>query len=1419
LLLKISKKIINFISYKCKYLKNRIFYISLLLLTNSYAQLFTFKNYNHKDGLILSSLLSIAQDKDGAVWLGTDGAGLQRFDGYKITTPNESVSENEHHVTSIDAIGDAVYFSSRYQGVYQLRNNRYEKLKIQQNRVGDYLAYKKQKTNHVIVGSKKIRVISNNGYREKFWSRIITGLIQFQEINGLIFIIEEKESFVVKDNQIIRIHDWLKIDNEAPFSFFTFSNKEITFYTKTNSKAYHVNLNKQNEIISLSEKTILYPKTSALKNVYCKKNKLIILDSSNNIFYSHKNKFKFLPKNHSFEGVDFEKVFIDQHNDFWAVSSSSGFFKISEAPFTKINLHEVYQNPLISFIYKSKKNEVFLSDFNKKTFVSSFQKSTFETYDFRIYSQTIFQSKLIFATNLGLMVYEKEKFSLFNKINSKTIFVFGVGNKLFYGVEKEGLYVYENNKTTKINECEASHVYTAQLNNFQSKIYFGTNDGIYEYVLADNSITYLNSSIKVKGSYAGISTIDSYGIIWFSFDKTLLGIKKNGNYCVIDDAKYFKSTLFYSLNSDQYGNIWIGTNQGVTKLKLNENGSVIGSKTFNSENGFEGYEAHMRSSFQDSKNIFIGTIEGLFMIKPKLLENLMVPPKPYIHQTTVKNSKFSVYDEDLIKVNYTSINPKISGVQYTYRLKGKNNRWSPLSSNTSAYFANLSDQNYVFQVKATYDGYKYSPIAVFKININIPFWKSTWFILLFILSITTANFILLNRSRSFYKDAAIKIDNYFISQKMKSLILVFAFISTTLTYLFAHKLDLLIPKMNLLNAILALELFVLILISFSRFNAFNIKTYSLKIVLYSVMIHAFIGLYYSNIHSFYVIVACLCASLAPIILQTINRILFFVILELLASFTIFFIIDDAIYNNLLFLIAIIISTMLSLFTAFIFNESFQKLYFTSSLINNAQLFVMVINEVNEVIFVNETFRKRFLKKSTEFTNQKINQLEQFLFNVNSKQIDYNKLLDKGKINQMLLITNEKKSIWVEWTTEHYEKGRKVLLGKDISNTKILENEREILLNKTTDSIVFKVDIFGKITDYNQKFENLFSKENNSLIGLDTSSILYDEDKNEVVKYFENQFKQHLPTSHYCFRVKDKFGNIRWIEQFTSILYEVGSTKLIVGFVCNSKDISELKQLKTEVFELKNQQLSDYSNINYLQKSFLMNKQHLSAVFSEAYVISKPKKIYSTNYFYSKILNEYKIFVYSNCDSEGIISSILSLYGSIILDDCISSYTTLDPGQLLNDFEQKIKDRFNNYIENSFRLKFDLTILILHKSTNKIVYASSGGKFLSIHRNDVFVHSGESRKIGENDTLEFNSYHTYELLQNKIDFLIFFTNDFVHQQSEKSSKPFTLKRLLTYFKQNEEKTLKEKIDGLDELLSKWKGNSTQISDITIVGIKI
>lgn len=1402
-------------------MKKRILIFFLFCGFLAKSQLLTFKNINHENGLSLSSVLSLTQDKYGYIWIGTDGFGLQRYDGKVVKTVNLDLTNNEHHVTYIDPVDNGIYFSSKFGGFYQFLNNELKEILPDQSDFGDRFAIKKIGNTLFLMGSKKMKLYRGGKIiKEVLLSPKFNNIVQILEVPQGVILITNNRTYYITESKILELSKWINKEIN-PIACRYFDNK-IEFFELNKADKTVVNLGKSGEFKSLENKKLIARFNFPFYKVFSKDKQLFALSPTNEIYSLRNNLLKYIPKNTSKTNFKFSYLFIDQNYDYWASSSNSGLFKISDEPFTKIELENTYQNQLIRFIYRNNSNDLFLSTFDEETYISSYNSKNFVKYDLTIYGKTLFKGKEIFATNRGIERFNKGVFSPLNgiRINKKTVFVYAHKEKLYYSTEDDGLFQFnsETGKTIQIlKPDQASHVYTAQIDFNQNKIYFGTNNGIYMFSTVNLAAKAVNVNFKVKGSYAGVSCVDSYGTIWFSYDKKLVGITKREEYLVIDNKKFFKSTLFYSLNADPYGNLIIGTNIGITKLKIDHLGNVINYFEYNSNNGFNGFETHMRSTFQDGKIIYVGTIEGIFSINTEKLEYFPNPPMPIIFQQKEKRNNSFNSDEDLIKLNYMALNPKLMGIQFTYRLKGKSNYWSELSPKTEAYFSNLSDQEYIFQVRSTYDGLTFSPIASYKIVKNTPFWKTKWFILFLILSIALANIIVLDRSKSFELSQVVENQDIEITSKIRSIILAFGLVANTGAHYFASLVEEL-PNFLVLNVFVAFILTLLFLLSIFKHPFMKLNTHLLKIGLFVIIGQCFLSAYISAIHPLYVVIISLVTAITPFILNRISEVIMFSVLQLISVVAIVFLVDKSIYNEILFLIAIIVSICLSIFITYIRNESLQKLIFISEIINKGKVIAIAFDKTNRITYISENSASSLNINPLAFLGKSISELNQFVFHSLSKRkIDLTHEFKDEENHIIPMKLQDGSEIWMEWSCRIFSKKSKVIFGQDISERIKIKNSYETLIKGSKDLIYF-LDVNGIFLEGNEQFYEILGYEKNELLGRDAIFLIKEENQVSVRSFFKNQFKCKTPITYFETKICTKDGTEIWVGQHTTILFEMGSEKMVKGFLCLARDIRDKKR-QEEIIELQQEKIvAEIKYVKEIQANLIVNRVQISDCFDEFELFFQAKEAISGDFYWFDKIQEKQFFVLLDCPGHDIPSAFMTFLAVNSLNELIVENKIFDPSKILQLLDEKLLQTLPKNSSNDTKRGMKVSILIYDKKKKIYHYACAGGKFILQKNGEFNMYQGESKCIGEQAEGNFTQYNTYSLDEKQIDAFYFFTAGIQEQMSESTQNKFSLKRLLDVMKKQQDVSIAQMVKEVKSKHQKWRGKAEQTDDICFVGFR-
>ncbi len=207
------------------------------------------------------------------------------------------------------------------------------------------------------------------------------------------------------------------------------------------------------------------------------------------------------------------------------------------------------------------------------------------------------------------------------------------------------------------------------------------------------------------------------------------------------------NTIYASL-SDKEGNMWLSTNNGLTKYNYAKNSFIL----FTEEDGLQGEEFNRFGYLKlRSGELVFGGVNGINIFLPDSIK-VKIPDKDRTPQIIGVSAFKNLSTDDSAEKYFTFINhsatPEFhytdnnlkfdffvpdfresSRYEVFYRLDPLDANWSKQEGQNSAVYANLKPGNYTFSVK-TYNALNKELITQSSFIIEPAFWNTWWFLLL-----------------------------------------------------------------------------------------------------------------------------------------------------------------------------------------------------------------------------------------------------------------------------------------------------------------------------------------------------------------------------------------------------------------------------------------------------------------------------------------------------------------------------------------------------------------------------------------------------------------------------------------------------------------------------------------------------------------
>lgn len=256
---------------------------------------------------------------------------------------------------------------------------------------------------------------------------------------------------------------------------------------------------------------------------------------------------------------------------------------------------------------------------------------------------------------------------------------------------------------------------------------------------------------------------DSRKNLWFGTEGGLCRYEpKSGKFTRYTTRDGLPDNLIFRILEDSRHNLWISTSKGLVCFDPD----TRDIRTYTRSNGLLSDQFNYNSSFRDTDGmLYFGSVKGLIGFNPAQFgKNAFIPPV-YITGIQVNNKEYTVggqhsplkgsiaytagielpFDQSTISIDFAALSYTVPEMnEYAYKLEGFDKDWTYLKTNRKAYFTKLPPGRYTFKVKGSNSsGVWNEKEAAIAIEIDPPYWASSWAYALYSVVILTLAYLII----------------------------------------------------------------------------------------------------------------------------------------------------------------------------------------------------------------------------------------------------------------------------------------------------------------------------------------------------------------------------------------------------------------------------------------------------------------------------------------------------------------------------------------------------------------------------------------------------------------------------------------------------------------------------------------------------
>ena len=261
-------------------------------------------------------------------------------------------------------------------------------------------------------------------------------------------------------------------------------------------------------------------------------------------------------------------------------------------------------------------------------------------------------------------------------------------------------------------------------------------------------------------------------------------------------------------------------------------------------------------------------------------------------------------------------------------------------------------------------------------------------------------------------------------------------------------------------------------------------------------------------------------------------------------------------------------------------------------------------------------------------------------------------------------------------------------------------------------------------------------------------------------------------------------------------------------------IEKQKQVVEEKHQLI---ISGINAASLIQEASLPPPKILNQLFTDYFILYKPKDIVSGDFYWVKDLGESILVAVVDCTGHGVPGAFMALHGYNLLERIVAEKKVVELDAILNELNIAIVNAMRAetdvmYVKNGM----DMAIIKLHKAKRMVEY--SGAK------NDLYlVRDGVLNEI-KSDRMSIGHIFdaTFTVKQQELksnDMLFLFTDGYKDQKGGIKDGRFMVNQFKETLQTISKKNSAEQKEILENTFKDWKNNNEQTDDVCVVGIRI
>lgn len=263
----------------------------------------------------------------------------------------------------------------------------------------------------------------------------------------------------------------------------------------------------------------------------------------------------------------------------------------------------------------------------------------------------------------------------------------------------------------------------------------------------------------------------------------------------------------------------------------------------------------------------------------------------------------------------------------------------------------------------------------------------------------------------------------------------------------------------------------------------------------------------------------------------------------------------------------------------------------------------------------------------------------------------------------------------------------------------------------------------------------------------------------------------------------------------------------------------LHEQKEEIVEQKEEITASIMYAQRIQKAIVPSDKLADCLLKDHFLLWKPRDIVSGDFWWLGEKEGHVVVTAADCTGHGVPGAFMSMLGVSFLNEIVNQQDHTQSHEILNQLRKKVKTTLGQTGEaNTNKDGMDMALLVIDYPNMKAQFSGAYNGLYLYRNNELIEYKADRNPIGVY-IKEKNSFTQHHIDLLKGDTLYIFSDGYPDQFGGEKDKKYSAKRFKQLLLSIQDKSMAEQKDILDTEIEEWRGETSQIDDIIVLGIRI